>query len=81
MLPPSVNVSWAHPAQGTKSKSKPVSISQTDKRMNEMNDYLKMLRRELNDLKTKFTDLHPDVVAKKRQIELVDEDLQKQAKR
>ena len=74
-------ISNSHPAPGTKSKSYPVNISQAGKRFNEMNDYLKALRRELNDLNTKFTDLHPDVVAKKRQIERVDEDIRTQGKR
>lgn len=51
--------------------------SKNAKRIKELNLQLVSLRRELKDLKAKFTDLHPDVTAKKRHIEQVQKELRR----
>lgn len=39
---------------------------------NELNSQIKKLNKELEDLKTRFTDYHPDVIMKKRQIDVLE---------
>lgn len=49
--------------------------------MGELNGRLQALRIELDDMKTKYTDLHPDVLAKKRQIRQVQDEIRGASKR
>ena len=61
-----------------KDASKPETHSSNNtKRIKELNLQLVSMRRELKDLKTRFTDSHPDVTAKKRHIEQVQKELRR----
>ncbi|MES2354647.1 MAG: serine/threonine-protein kinase [Pseudomonadota bacterium] len=57
-------------------ESKP-AVSSKKNRLTEVNEQLHVLRRELDDLRTKFTEAHPDVVTKKRHIEILEKTKQK----
>ena len=64
----------AAPAQ----KRKP---SPAGTRVSELNRQLQTLRVELADLKTRYTELHPDVAAKRRQIVQVQDEIRGASKR
>jgi len=57
-------------------KSKP-AVPAKKSRITELNQQLSALRRELDDLRTKFTEAHPDVVTKKRHIEILEKTKEK----
>jgi hypothetical protein len=50
-------------------------------RVSELNVQLQALRVELADLKTRYTELHPDVAAKRRQIVQVQDEIRGASKR
>jgi eukaryotic-like serine/threonine-protein kinase len=56
------------PRQEKTQKPKPIKGG-NNSLVNELDERLKKLRRELDELKAKFTDHHPDVATKKRHIE------------
>ncbi|MBA2690280.1 MAG: hypothetical protein H0U63_05725 [Burkholderiales bacterium] len=64
----------ARPAAPAARSSKAKSTRTGDSKADEVFERLKELQQELMDLKTRFTDLHPDVVQKRRHIERLREE-------
>lgn len=62
-------------------KAKPASLkpllNKNNDRLHELNQQLKSLREELADMEAKFTDLYPDVITKKKHIQILEKEKQK----
>ena len=77
--PTTIDATAPRPTQAVPAqKRKPLSAST---RASDLNMQLQALRVELADLKTRYTELHPDVAAKRRQIVQVQDEIRSASKR
>ena len=77
--PATVNVIAPQPAPAEKTEKR-ISAPASN-RARELNQRLQVLQADLDGLRTRYTELHPDVIAKKRQIRQVQDEIRKTGKR
>jgi hypothetical protein len=64
------------PADAAKVPARSKPMNKEEARAAELDERLKQLRNELADLKSRYTDLHPDVMTKQRQIRRTEQELE-----